>query len=413
MTIWNHFVAHPQQLLFRKALFQIHLWVGLGLGLYVLVIGITGAVLVFHDELQQGFDGPAHRVASGTGPPADLLVVAETMRAANPGWILTSIENPTSENPAIVGFLRRGDGFRAVEADPGSGSIVAARSPDGGFVRWMELLHFNLLAGPTGRVVNGVGALFLLALCLTGMIIWWPGRKNWRRSTKIDFARRWKRVNWDLHSATGFWTVSVLAMWAVTGAYFAWPDEFRSAIDRVSKVSSANIPAPDPQSNSKLPRPDVRQLLAQASERSPGAELFAIGFPQDEKSQIRIFMSRKQPLGFENSDYHYFDPFTGKHLAVWRRGLNPSLGDQIIAWIGPLHFGTFGGDGKAGIAVKILWLVLGLAPAVLMVSGSLMYWNRYLGKRWPRHKAKADDLQIGGAWTSGPFPDASERSQAD
>ena len=79
-------------------------------------------------------------------------------------------------------------------------------------------------------MVNGVGALCLAAMCLTGAVIWWPGGTNWRRSLSIDFTRQWKRVNWDVHSAVGFWTVVFIAMWAVTGVYFAFPSGFRGAI---------------------------------------------------------------------------------------------------------------------------------------------------------------------------------------
>lgn len=71
---------------------------------------------------------------------------------------------------------------------------------------------------------------------------------------------------------------------------------------------------------------------------------------------------------------------------MWRRGVNQSAGDVILSWIGPLHFGTFGGPGSAGVAVKTLWLLLGLAPALLAISGFLMYWNRYLSKKWPKRQ---------------------------
>src|ERR1700733_2164572 len=49
-------------------------------------------------------------------------------------------------------------------------------------IEWLVKLHENLLAGPNGRLANGVGAICLTSLCLTGAIIWWPGVKNWRRS---------------------------------------------------------------------------------------------------------------------------------------------------------------------------------------------------------------------------------------
>ena len=51
---------------------------------------------------------------------------------------------------------------------------------------WLLDLHDNLLSGPTGRRVNGIGAVLLGLLCMTGAIVWWPGIKNWRRSVGVD-----------------------------------------------------------------------------------------------------------------------------------------------------------------------------------------------------------------------------------
>ena len=77
---------HPQGVWVRKALFQVHLWTGLGVGLYIVVISVTGSVLVYRSELRQLID--VH-VARGHHAPgrgyADLrfqeILVGETDRA--------------------------------------------------------------------------------------------------------------------------------------------------------------------------------------------------------------------------------------------------------------------------------------------------------------------------------------------
>jgi uncharacterized iron-regulated membrane protein len=244
-------------------------------------------------------------------------------------------------------------------------------------LHWLQKLHFDLLAGPTGRLVNGVGALFLLTLCLTGVVIWWPGIRNWKRSLAVDFSRKWKRINWDLHSAIGFWTSAMLAVWAISGAYFAWPAEFARIINTFSRVTLANVGPLE--SGSKIPRApaDLRQLIADAQARSPGSHLAGIAFPANDRAHLRIFMAREKVGEYETTDCHYFDPLTGKHLVVWRRGMDETVGDIVLSWLGPLHFGTFG-----GVGVKVLWVILGLMPPILFVTGSLMYWNWSLGKKW-------------------------------
>ncbi len=49
---WGTRLAHePQRLWVRRALFQVHLWTGVGVGLYMLAISITGSAIVFRREL--------------------------------------------------------------------------------------------------------------------------------------------------------------------------------------------------------------------------------------------------------------------------------------------------------------------------------------------------------------------------
>ena len=80
-------------------------------------------------------------------------------------------------------------------------------------IEWLVNFHENLLSGPTGRLVNGVGAIFLTSLCLTGAVIWWPGIKNWRRSLTVSWRANFARITWDLHSALGDGAPDIVEGW--------------------------------------------------------------------------------------------------------------------------------------------------------------------------------------------------------
>lgn len=54
---WKH---QPQKLWLRRALFQVHLWSGLAVGLYIVVISISGSILVYRSELRQTFEPACH-----------------------------------------------------------------------------------------------------------------------------------------------------------------------------------------------------------------------------------------------------------------------------------------------------------------------------------------------------------------
>lgn len=88
-----------------------------------------------------------------------------------------------------------------------TGSVIVFRGElyaHGLSVERVVAFHQNLLAGRTGRLVNGMGAVSLVVLCLTGAIIWWPGLAHWRRSLTVEWRASFPRVSWDVHSAFFF-----------------------------------------------------------------------------------------------------------------------------------------------------------------------------------------------------------------
>jgi uncharacterized iron-regulated membrane protein len=51
MSAWQQWLQHPERCWVRKALVRIHLWVGIGVGLYVVLMSTTGSIIVFRNEL--------------------------------------------------------------------------------------------------------------------------------------------------------------------------------------------------------------------------------------------------------------------------------------------------------------------------------------------------------------------------
>jgi uncharacterized iron-regulated membrane protein len=100
--------------------------------------------------------------------------------------------------------------------------------------------HSNLLSGDTGRLFNGAGAIALTLLCLTGIVIWWPGVEHWRRSLTMNWKSSFARINWDLHNMLGFWCLLFVLMWGISGIYFAFPDAFNRIVDATSGPDSTN-----------------------------------------------------------------------------------------------------------------------------------------------------------------------------
>ena len=362
---------HPRRLWLRKALFQVHLWLGILLSLYVIVIGLSGATLVFEDEIRVASMPGAHYDAARVAPVQRVIAQA---REFFPAQKLSFVSLPQPENPRWALSMKNAQGkFETVYADLATG----APQIHGGklFIDWMLELHVYLLMGQTGFVVNCAAGIGLLVLAITGAVLWWPGMKLWRRALGVSLKSRWKRINYDLHSAVGFWTLFIVSWWGFTAVCFLFPTQVTATVNAVSPLKGMKEPAAVKPSQSTAVA-SLESILAQQPEISPGF-LSGISMPETPGDNVVLYVDRRTPGDFSHRDIDTFDGHTGRLLTVWHYGEKQSLGDWIVWLVYPLHFGSLW-----GVPVKILWALLGVGLAALSVTGVLMYWNRYLNARW-------------------------------
>ncbi|MEO8255750.1 MAG: PepSY-associated TM helix domain-containing protein [Acidobacteriota bacterium] len=369
------FLDRPQSVLARRVLFQVHLWVGVLAGLYIFLVCVTGAALVFRIDMQRAIY-PDLFTPQVPGPPVNAVDVMETVAREYPGERVSGVDAPTTARPTYLAYAGSGNRFRTLLLDPVSAELLGELS-DQSFLRTLQDLHFDLLAGRTGRLVNGIGAIVMLAMSATGLVVWWPGRSRWRRAFSVDFRRQWKRVTWDLHSAVGIWTVLLVMMWAVTGIYFAFPGAFRAAVNRVSSLTVTRAPQSDPAPAGQAAAPTWRTLIESARRHAPGLHVARVVVPANASAAFLVMFSsvRPTPVGAELTPV-YLDQYTGELLPQSATAGRTS-GDIVMAWVVPLHVGSFG-----GLGVRIAWLVLGLSPPLLFVTGFIMWWTRVVRSRW-------------------------------
>jgi uncharacterized iron-regulated membrane protein len=360
--------------------FQLHLWLGVVVSLYMMTIGITGSLLVFRQE----FDAhrlPKRWLESRTTSPTNAATVIAHINAAYPDVKVVSLTAPTSLNPTFVATLLA-RGRMTIACDPATGEVLGPMPRPAAWLNFVGRLHATLLIRGRGRMWNGVGAACLLFLAATGLVNWWPGVRNWRRALKVDLRLGWRRINFDLHSATGFWTLLLLLMWGISGVYFAWPEIAFRLVNSWSPIVSARPPSVAATPIANAAEPDIDALIARASIIDPGTTWSGIFFPYGRRAPVEIIMRRSQGAGREYEDTVYFDPYNGEHLATWRYGVNQSVGDWLIWLQIPLHFGT-----SWGFAFKMIWAVGGLSLPLLAMTGWVMYWNRVLRHKWKQRRS--------------------------
>jgi uncharacterized iron-regulated membrane protein len=311
MTYWQRWISQPQTTWLRKAIFQLHLWTGLGVGLYVLLVSLTGSIVVFRNELYTAATR-APLIVTASGPQLTDEELKAAARRAYPGYTITAMSRPRNPDQAVSISLKRSADVKNRLFDPYSAKDLGDSVPLGiWLVSKLIELHDDLLAGRSGRRINGVGALILVVLAFTGIVVWWPGVRTWRRGLTVRRGVGWQRWTWDLHNMVGFWSLGFILLFAVSGAYLGIPEPFQDLADRLEPPTAANA-------------------------------------------------------GFRTVD-------------------------QIIYWLAYLHFGRVNGigipcsgPGFCDWTTKSIWALFGLAPAVMFVTGALMWWNRVLRKKLRR-----------------------------
>jgi uncharacterized iron-regulated membrane protein len=367
----DNLVHNPRKLFLRRALFQIHLWIGIFLSLYVIVIALTGSILVFEDE----FTATTLPATLHSYDPSHTASIPAVMSALLHSCTSCTVIDLTTPSPAVPAYRLRTKGIHQHEmnfvADPVTAAVYSQPRT---WVEWTHDLHVNLLLGNAyGYQVNGVGAILLVVLAITGIALWWQGLKIWSRGLGMSFTHNWRRINYDAHHAIGFWTLLIVSWWGISGIYFGWYKQVVAAVNLVSPLRGMNSPDLPRMATDVGARASLESILFAAHQASPQGRLSALSDPSLTGPVVYAQMDLRAPGDFSHRDIVTIDTRTARTLTIWHYGEKHSLGDWFIWSMHPLHFGTLW-----GLAFKILWCLMGLALAALSITGLLMYWNRYL-----------------------------------
>ena len=218
----------------------MHLWSGIALGLYVFMISVSGSVLVYRNELYRAAT-PEPIISKSSRPRLNDAELRNAALRDYPLFRIVNFERASDLDQAVDIWLRRGDDIKRRLFDPRTGADLGNSVPTGiRLVSELMDLHDNLFAGPTGRVVNGAGALAVLSIAITGLVIWWPGIQTWRRSLTLHRGAGWKRTVWDLHSMIGIWSLAFTLIFALSGVYLCFPQPVQDLADRFEPLTAAN-----------------------------------------------------------------------------------------------------------------------------------------------------------------------------
>lgn len=355
--------------------YRWHAWLGLATGLFLLVLSLSGAVIVWRSELDVWLNPHLHRVTPGPAR-VPLEQVAAAAFATLPGYDLFSLRPNEGEGRAIIAFLRRRDGpFDTIKAEvfihPHTGAVLGHRLAPDAFTGWIYKLHLSLFLGTPGGLFVGLLGVTLAGSCLTGMCIyrrfltgWLVSPIRWRRGARVFFA--------DVHKSVGLAALGFNLVIAISGAWFNLPKLRELAAPQVSATG-----APPERVQVGVP---LAELWRRGQRALPDLEPRSLLFPTKAGEPFRVRGGlRGWPLLGTSSSHVLLDGQTGRVAGV-RDARSLRVMEKLELMLRPLHFGNFG-----GWPLKLLWCVLGLTPALLALTGGAL-WLRRTG-RWRRGAA--------------------------
>jgi uncharacterized iron-regulated membrane protein len=375
----------------RRYWLQAHLWLGLFAGAVLAVIGLTGSLLVFWQEIDEALNPdlmtvaiPAEQTARRPLPDIEAAVESALSEGALPGY---GLYFPRHERGAFAywyGLPNAQTGeteSHTLFIDPytakvkGDRRFYSSESPFGHcLIGFVFKLHYGLLLKKPGVVLVGLLGVLLLVSVLTGLIVWWPLTGKWKQA--LTFKRRAspERRVFDLHKISGFYTAPILGAVLLSGVYMNLPDPFVWLV----RQFSPNTPAPDAPKVRSAPAPGAAPIglaaaAAIAERHTPGGELRLVGPPESATGFYAAHFINVPGLSrFWSEREVRIDPYTGAILEVRSPDTRRTAGETFLDWQWPLHSGqAFGWTGR------LLVFLTGLACPVLYVTGVL----RWLHKR--------------------------------
>jgi len=354
----------------KPTFLKVHRWIGLGVGLFLLVQGLTGTALVFRDEIERVIHPGLVVAERGARLPVQSLV--DAFHAAHPGADLTRAEFPDHADQAVQ--LRwTMKGARGVTAiDPFDARIVGDGPANSWPMEWIFNVHENLHAGPIGQTLIGVEGFALLFMALTGLFYWWPGTRRLRQGfrVKLDGSTdlRWR----TLHRAVGAGVALLLIVSATTGVMMVWKDGLRGALGTVATV--APRPAPKVAKRAGVALLPVDRLIAEAKASYGDTPLRQLRFTSGGRV-VAVYLTGARTIRPDGTSQIFYNGYDGAELGHYVAGTLPAS-NEFVDWIYTVHTGLW-----LGLLTRVILVLTGLTLVGMAASGLWLWYARTVRRR--------------------------------
>lgn len=336
----------------NRKILKYHSFAGLIASLFLILMGISGAILVFQHDIEDYQWREYIEVKDYRGLHVDRGIQTIQKKYADWDTRLMHFE----ENEAMIFNLRKPTERLFVFVHPTSGEIIQEINELTTFTRWLLKFHYSFQAGPAGRIlVFIIGLLFLFSL-LSGIYLY---RKSFVKTLlfKTPVSRKSKRTLYSsLHRIIGTWALLLNLVLVITGIFLAWT------------VAAAGL--------NPTAAPQTPAITASAEEL---LETIAVNFPDFTPTYLRLPLNPEAHLtvyGLFDDDAFFYSEFYNSIKADYHSGeiqsvsrvQEANLQTKLSSTLIPLHFGQYG-----GVWTKLLYCFTGLSGPFLSITGFLIW----------------------------------------
>ena len=405
---------------YKQWFILLHRYLGLTMALFLIIAGVTGSVLAYHDELDEWLNPELFFIAHQRAkflPPVQLFELANNHARSEQAFgesahIGTMPLNFQPGRSTLL-WVSHDDGFSQLFINPYNGELIGTRDPGDLSESWHNLagfidrLHYSLwLPDRWGILLMGIIGLLWTLDCFISLATTFPVVKTfslkrffsrWKRSWALGsnsglakaFRNRSMRGSYTfhflLHRAAGLWLWGLLLI-------FAWSSVALNMRDVYQPMTYAALGEPVTTAKADFYSPvlDFEQALAiarshaQYAAEKEGIELghegslryssFSNTYVYNFNSDRDLYSRSSGGTSSARSSIH-INAHNGELLAIfWPTGQYPAT--TVTRWLYALHKGD-----AFGWPYQLLVCLLGLMVAYFSYSGVVIWWKKRLKKQ--------------------------------
>ncbi|MDR1460072.1 MAG: PepSY domain-containing protein [Campylobacteraceae bacterium] len=359
--------------IFKKSWwFNIHMILGLLLGITIMIVGITGALLSYRPEIMAVINSESLHVKKSVDAPLSLAELVEKVSKQSSNISISSLTVYSDETRSVSVGTISGRGRGAFFVNPYTGEMLPSIKGGEFFAavislhRWMTFQGMNA----TGKQVVAISTVAIIILSISGLWLYMPPmRRNFLKSMAINFKKGWFALLYKLHIVIGVYTLIFVLIMCLTGLYWSY-GWYRTMLYKI-----AGVEQPVRTHNMQRQQPKV-ESVNDLSYLDKIYTVFKDNIGEDYTSLTLNTVAQEgtYSISYQDTkgDMNRVQADIEKNEIVSNSKFeNRTLGEKFMSSIYPLHSGYFFGE-----IGKFLWCISSAAMALFMLSGFVMFYKR-------------------------------------